>query len=391
MDGRVVIVGAGVTGATAPQTLRADGFEGQLTLIGDEPALPYRRTMVSKELLAGTATEERALLKPESFWADADVDLRMGQSATALDPAARTVTTDAGETLAYDALLIATGGRARELAAAPVGDSGVHQVRTMRDAERLRASLAEAGSLLVVGAGLIGCEVAAAAGRDCQVTILEAGGRVMERVFPQDISTMFAELHAAHGVQVHTGVELTAIARGPGGLVATARDGRTWTADAVVVAVGMAPNDELAKAAGLTVADGIVVDEFCATSEPGIFAAGDVARFPNPVLGGTHRVEHWNHAQAHGAAAARAMLALSAAGGAAEAYADVPWCWTNQYGKNVQITGWPGAAQEWTVDGSVGAHDFTALATRGGELIGAIALGRPKDVRAARTRIAARV
>lgn len=265
----------------------------------------------------------------------------------------------------------------------------------MRDAAALRESLAGAQSLLIVGAGLIGCEVAAAAAGHCHVTMLEAGSRVLERVLPPAISTMFADLHAAHGVALHTGIRLSGIARGPAGLTATADDGRTWTADAVVVAVGMVPNTELAESAGLAVADGILVDEYCATSAPGIFAAGDVARLPNPVLGGTHRVEHWNHAQAHGAAAARAMLG-SGPGGAgpggssAEAYAEIPWCWTNQYGKNVQIAGWPGAAQEWTVDGSVAEHDFTALATHGdGNLIGAITLGRPKDVRAARTRIAA--
>ncbi|WP_024794966.1 NAD(P)/FAD-dependent oxidoreductase [Tomitella biformata] len=375
--GRIVIVGTGIAGATAAETLRKEGYDGEVVLIGAEPGLPYRRTMASKELLAGDA---RAELKSAQFWVDAGVDLRSAVEVTAIDPAARVVATDDGQTLTYDALLLATGGRPRELALAP---AGVHYLRTMGDAEKLRDSLAAAHSVLIVGGGLIGCEVAAAAAAGRAVTLLEAGGSILERVLPPQVSAMLAGLHEANGVDVQTGVALTGIERGPDGLTAIAADGRSWTADAVVVAVGMAPNTELAQAAGLEVADGIVVDEFCATSAPGIFAAGDVARLPNPIIGGSHRVEHWNHAQAHGAAAARAMLGLGAA------YADVPWCWTTQYGKNVQITGWPGAAQEWAVDGSVAGHDFTALATRAGAPIGAVSLGRPKDVRAARAEIAA--
>lgn len=366
--GRMVIVGAGIAGVSAAQALRTQGYDGEIAVFGAEPGLPYRRTMVSKELLAG-GTEERALLR----WDPAD--LRAGQRVAAIDPATRTVTTDAGESLAYDALLLATGGRPRELAIAP---AGAHHLRTMRDAARLRAALADSASLLIIGAGLIGCEVAAAAAQTHRVTVLEAGDRIMERVVPQEVSEMLAELHAERGVQLHTGVRLVGV---EDGRTAVAADGRRWSAAVLVVAVGMEPNTALAEAAGLAVADGILVDERCATSEPGIFAAGDVARLPNPVLGGTHRVEHWSHAQAHGEAAARAML------GGAEPYRDVPWCWSNQYGENLQIAGWPGAAQEWAVDGAIAGRDFTALATRGGALIGAIALGRPKDVRAARAEI----
>lgn len=371
--GRIVIVGAGITGVSAAQTLRGQGYDGDLVVFGDEPGLPYRRTMVSKELLAG-GSAERALLKWDA------ADLRPGRAVAAIDPAARTVTTDRGERLGYDGLLLATGGRPHEL---PMAPEGVHYVRTMRDAAKLRAALDVSSSVLVIGAGLIGCEVAAAAARSHRVTVLEAGARVMEKIVPQQVSTMLADLHADNGVELHTGVRLESIERLGPGFTAIAADGRSWSADVVVIAVGMAPNSELAVAAGLAVSDGVEVDELCRTSAPGIFAAGDVARLPNPVLGGTHRVEHWNHAQAHGEAAALAML------GGVEPYRDVPWCWSNQYGKNLQMAGWPGAAAQWTVDGSVDGRDFTALGDRDGSLVAAISLGRPREVRAAREQIGA--
>ncbi|MEU6562429.1 NAD(P)/FAD-dependent oxidoreductase [Nocardia nova] len=379
-DGRVVIIGTGIAGATAAETLRKEGFTGSIVLVGDDPSPPYRRPMVSKEILAG-ADIAKSLLRPNAFWPDNSIELRTGTSVESIDVDAARVVCEDGTALAYDALIIATGGRARRLASMP---PDAHHVRHLHDAAPLRTRLTPPGtaSLLVIGGGLVGMEVAAsarAAGAD--VTVLEAGERVLERALPGPVAEALTGLHRERGVVVHTGVRLEEVTRAGGRTRASARDGREWVADAVVVAVGMTPNDELASRAGLTVDDGIVVDEFCATSAPGVFAAGDVARFPRPVLGGAERIEHWNHAQAHGAAAARNAL------GIATAYADVPWCWTTQFGRTVQTSGWPAAATEVFSYGDAAGEAYLALGVADGRLVSATGVGRPRDVRAARTLI----
>lgn len=396
---RAVIVGTGIAGATAAQTLRKEGFDGEIILIGADAQLPYRRTMLTKDLLSGRAGEDRVLLRSAEAWCELGVEVRTSTTATRLDAASRRIDVSgpypgAVERIDYDSLLLATGGRPRPLA--PAGGPpwpGVHQVRDLADALALRSALAGPaagtggdGELVVIGAGLIGCEVASvAAEAGARVTVLEAAARPLERVLPEPVAAMLTSLHAEHGVTVHTGVRLEDISRDGDGFTVHAQDGRVWRARTVVGAVGMVPDTALAEAAGLEVGaggDGILVDERCATSVDGVFAAGDAARFPNPLLGGTQRIEHWNHAQAHGAAAARAIL------GSREPYRDVPWCWTNQYGTNLQIAGWPGAAETWRVDGDVAARDFLAVGTREDREVAAIALARPRELRAVRTRIA---
>lgn len=399
---RAVIVGTGIAGATAAQTLRKEGFDGEIILIGADAQLPYRRTMLTKDLLSGRADEDRVLLRSGDAWRDLGVEVRTSTTVTRLDAASRRIDVSgpnpgAVERIDYDSLLLATGGRPRPLA--PAGGPpwpGVHQVRDLADALALRSALAGPaaggrsmggdGELVVIGAGLIGCEVASvAAEAGARVTVLEAAARPLERVLPEPVAAMLTSLHAEHGVTVHTGVRLEEISRDGDGLTVHAQDGRVWRARAVVGAVGMVPDTALAEAAGLDVGpggDGILVDERCATSVDGVFAAGDAARFPNPLLGGTQRIEHWNHAQAHGAAAARAIL------GSREPYRDVPWCWTNQYGTNLQIAGWPGAAETWLVDGDVEARDFLVVGTREGREVAAIAVARTRELRAVRARIA---
>ncbi|MGW4365865.1 NAD(P)/FAD-dependent oxidoreductase [Nocardia takedensis] len=379
--GHVVIVGTGVAGATAAETLRKEGFAGSVVLVGDDPAEPYRRPMVSKELLAGSAPAAKARLKPSPFWAEMTIELRQAVAAVGLDTAAARVEFDDGTDLVYDALILATGGRPRRLD--PLF-ADAHTLRHLHDVAPVRAALDEVAatgtvpSVLVVGGGLVGMEAAAAArAAGAEVTVLEAAPRVLERVLPEAISAEVARLHERHGVAVHVGVRVDRVERENGRTRVTAADGRAWTADAVIVAVGMTPNTELAVGAGLWVDDGIVVDEYCATSAVGVFAAGDVARLPNRILGGDQRIEHWNHAQAHGAAAARAVL------GGTQPYEEVPWCWTSQFGRTFQIAGWPGAGTELIVRGDVGAGSFIALAVAGDRLVGALGAGRPREVKAA--------
>ncbi|WP_109530764.1 MULTISPECIES: NAD(P)/FAD-dependent oxidoreductase [Nocardia] len=385
-SGRVVIVGTGIAGASAARTLRKDGFAGSIVLVGDDPSIPYRRPMVSKELLSGSAVAAKAHLEPITFWAEQSIELRVGATVAAVDTASARVEFDDGDSLSYETLILATGGRPRRLD--PIL-ADAHTLRHLHDVTALRAafervtSTGATPSVLIVGGGLVGMEAAAAArtmGAD--VTVLEMGERVLERVLPEPICASYERLHRDRGVAVHTGVRLSRVDAQGARTRAVAVDGREWLADVVIVAVGMTPDTELAENAGLLVDDGIVVDEFCATSAVGVYAAGDVARFPNRILGGTERVEHWNHAQAHGAAAARAVL------GASAPYEEVPWCWTNQFGRNLQIAGWPGLGTELIVRGDLDAGPFLALSLADDRLVGVIGVGRPRDVRAAQALIA---
>ncbi|MEV6216650.1 FAD-dependent oxidoreductase [Nocardia sp. NPDC051833] len=378
--GQIVIVGSGIAGVSAARTLRKEGFAGSIVLTGAERAQPYRRPMVSKELLAGAASAERARLEQPAFWADMSIELRTATIATRLDTDAARVELGDGSELAYDAVVLATGGRAKRL------DHLVpeaYTVRQLADLDALRPVLGAAGkvgetpSVLVIGGGLIGMEVAAAVrGSGAEVTVLEAADQVLERVLPGAISASYARLHRDRGVGVHTGVRLVAAETRDAVTTVSAEDGRSWRGDVVIVAVGMTPETGLAEAAGLSVADGVVVDEYCAASAPAVFAAGDVARFPNAILGGTERVEHWNHAQAHGSAAARSVL------GHGSPYREVPWCWTSQFSRTLQIAGWPTRGDELVVHGDLDGS-FLALSLAEDRLIGALGVGRPKDIRAA--------
>lgn len=377
---RVVIAGAGVAGATAAETLRKEGFSGEIVLAGAEVDEPYRRPALSKDVLSGKIDIARARLRPPAFWASQGITLLTGVSVVDADTTRRTVTLGDGQTLGYSALLLATGGRPRALP----GTSGsrVHHLREYSDVPALRTRLTAGNSLLVLGGGLIGSEVASTATElGCQVTVLEAQDRPLARLLPALVANAVAGLHRSAGVQLCTGVALTALDADDRGVRATARDARTWDAEAAVVAVGMTPNTELAARIGIEVDNGIVVDELLRTSADGVFAAGDVANTPNLVLGGRQRGEHWNTAQEHGVAAATSIL------GTGSPFDSVPWSWSNQFGRNIQVVGWPDADDELVVRGDLDALDFTAICRRGGRIVGAITIGRPKDIRAIRTLI----
>ncbi|NGP08927.1 FAD-dependent oxidoreductase [Rhodococcus sp. 14C212] len=382
MTETVVVVGTGVAGATAAQTLRKEGFAGRVVLIGEEVALPYRRPVLSKDLLAGSITAERAQLEPAGYWADHDIDLRTETRVVELDPLRRRIRLWDNEILDYDAVILATGARARQLD--HDGGDRVLSLRTAENIAPLRAAIETHRSLLVVGAGLIGCEVASTARElGAEVTVLESAPSPLARIVPPTVAEMYVGLHAERDVPVHTGVALRSLTGDDDGVQATAADGRAWTAGAALVAVGSVPDTALARAAGLTVDDGIVVDEAYRTSVAGVYAAGDVIEQPNPVLGGRHRTENWNSARAQGIAAAKSVLGQPL--GAAE----VPWGWSTQYGHNLQFAGWSRHDDDYVVRGSIEGRDFTALALRGDRLVGAIALGRPKDIRIVRQLVAA--
>lgn len=383
-DSRAVIIGAGIAGVSAAAGMRAAGWEGEIVLIGDEPELPYRRPPVSKEIVRGDKDADQIRIKPAAWYEDNSVRLLTGVTVVGIDTIGSKVALSEGPPMSFDRLLLATGGTARTLPGSE-GATGVRTLRTLADVPALTAELGEGKRLIVVGAGLIGSEIAASArGLGCEVTLLETASLPLPRLLPPVLGQMYADLHKVNGTDLHTDVTVESIVDEDGETVVRAADGRTWSAPIVVVAIGMAPAVALAEEAGLEVANGIVVDASGRTSAEGIYAAGDVANQPNAVLGGRHRVEHWQNAQNHGTAVGKAMA------GADAAFVEVPWCWSDQYGTNLQVTGWPEAAHDVQVRGSIDERDFSAFFLDDGVIVGAVTIGRPADIRLARKWIATR-
>ncbi|EGD54839.1 NAD(P)/FAD-dependent oxidoreductase [Gordonia neofelifaecis] len=378
----VVIVGTGTAGTTAAATLRAEGFDGPVTLIGAEPGLPYRRTALSKDLLAADLSEPRIALQKPDFWEAKSIDVRVGVRVIAVDPEDRTVELDDGDVLDYRALILATGGQ-------PVRpawlDDQVPTLRTRDDALAIRDGVTESQRLVVIGGGLIGLELAAsAASHGLLATVVEAGHRVAARVVPPVVSDYLATLHTANGVWLRTESPADS---------ATARrvqlsDGAQLVGT-VVAAIGAAPDIALAAAAGAsTCAAGVVVDHALATDVPGIFAAGDAAALPDLRTGEPARGEHWFGATDQGKAVAKSVLA-SFAGEPAAPFVEVPRAWTMQYGVNIQMVGWPTVDGEVIVDGSIADGDATVRTVVDGELVGAVTVGRAAAARDCRAEIAA--
>lgn len=383
----IVVVGSGVAGATAAQTLRAEGYTGPVTIIGTEPGLPFRRTALSKDLLSADLSPDRIALQKAGFWADRGIEIRSGTTVLGVDPEARTVRLSDGTDLEYVALILATGGQ-------PIRpgwlDDDVPTLRTVADAERIRAAIAESGSLVVIGGGLIGLELAAsAAAAGHRVTVLEAADRLMSRVVPQGVSTFMAELHTEYGVDLRVGSRVVWATAGE----VEQADGTT-VRGTVVAALGMTPDVALAEAAGAAAGrGGVVVDPSLRTDVAGVYAAGDVAAVPDPRTGEPARCEHWFGAVDQGAAVAGTVLA-DLAGEPAPVFAQVPRAWTMQYGINVQLVGWPAAGGEVTVDGgfstdSGGRSSATILVSGPEGLHGAVTVGRAAAARELRERIAA--
>ena len=330
----IVIVGAGQAAQQAVATLRDDGFSGEIILYGDEPHLPYQRPPLSKAFLAGEVTSERLELRPAAFYDEHGVDLRLGRRIDRIDVGACEVATQEGPAQRYSALLIATGTRPRNFALPGDTLAGVHYIRTIRDAERFRAEFAAGSRLVIVGGGYIGLEVAAKARKiGLEVTVLEAQHRILARVACDETAAHLAGLHKQHGVRILTGTGITGIA-GAGKVEAvTTTQGETLPADIVLIAVGAAPNQELAASSGIAVENGILVDAATRTSAPNVFAAGDVTFFPSKLYGRRIRLESVPNAIGQAKAAAAAIL------GNPGEYDPVPWFWSDQYDAKLQIAG----------------------------------------------------
>jgi len=351
-----VIVGASLAGARAAETLRAEGFGGRLILLGEEPERPYERPSLSKGYLAGGTDRDSVYVHDADFYTDRAIELRTGTHVTALDPAAGAVVLDDGERLRYDRLLLTTGAAPRRLTVPGANLDGVRYLRTLADADELRADLPAAASVAVVGAGWIGSEVAAAArqlGRP--VAMIDPATAPLERVLGPEVGRFYRDLHSDHGVELYLGRRVESL-HGAGQVEGVRiTGGQIIPADLVVVGVGAAPRVELAVNAGLAVDGGIVVDEHLQTTVPGIFAAGDVAAAWHPLLGTRIRVEHWANARNQGPAAAKNMLGLETA------YQRVPYFFSDQYDVGMEYSGHALSWERVVFRGDPATREFIAF------------------------------
>ena len=333
-----IIVGGGLAGAKAAETLRDEGLEGPVVLLADEPEQPYERPPLSKGYLLGSDPREKTRVHEKGWYEAHDVELRTATRAAALDPAAHRLTLESGESLPYAKLLLATGASPRRLPVPGADLDGVRYLRTLADADRLLTDLSSGGRrVVIVGAGWIGLEVAAAArSYDNAVTVVEPQPTPLHQVLGQELGTRFASLHRAHGVDLFTGTTVHEF-RGEGAVSSVVTDGHAGlAADLVVVGVGAIPRTELAAKAGLEVDNGIVTDHALRTSAPDVYAAGDVASSFRPLYGRHVRVEHWANALHSGPAAARSML------GQDVTFDRVPYFFTDQYDLGMEYSGLAG-------------------------------------------------
>ena len=358
-DTTYLIVGASLGGAKAAEALRAAGFDGRVVLVGSETELPYERPPLSKGYLQGKAERETIYVHPRQWYADADVDLRLGVTTTGIDRAAHEVVLADGSRIGYGKLLLTTGSAPRRLELPGAGLDGVLYLRSAADSDRIKALLGSAGRIAVIGAGWIGLEITAAAREaGLQVTVLETAELPLLRVLGSEVARVFAGLHAEHGVDLRLGVQVAEIT-GRDGKADGVRlaDGSHVPADAVIVGVGIVPNTELATTSGLHVDNGIRVDAQLRSSDPDIYAAGDVANAFHPLLGKHIRVEHWANAMNQPQAAARAMA------GEQVSYDRVPYFFTDQYDLGMEYTGYvePDGYDEVVFRGDVDRREFIAF------------------------------
>ena len=354
-----VIAGAGLAGAKAAETLRTEGFDGPVVLIGDEAERPYERPPLSKDYLLGKAERETIYVHPAPWYADNSVELRLGVPVTGIDPAAHEVWLADGSRIDYAKLLLATGSSPRRLPVPGAEADGVLYLRRVGDSDQLKAAFQAVSRIAVIGAGWIGLETAAAArAAGAEVTILETAELPLLRVLGTEVAQVFAGLHREHGVDLRFGVQVSEIT-GSGGRAGGVRlaDGGHVEADAVIVGVGITPNTQLAEAAGLETGNGVVVDARLRSSHPDIYAAGDIASAYHPVLGRHIRVEHWANALHQPQTAARAML------GQDVAYDRMPYFYTDQYDLGMEYTGYvePGGYDQVVFRGDVERREFIAF------------------------------
>lgn len=375
------IVGAGQAGAWIARTLRGEGFDGRIVLIGDERHAPYSRPPLSKVILAGADDTPDLHLLPQTVQASAQIEFWPGEAVARIDRAARRLVCAQGRELTYDTLFLTTGSRAVRPGWMAKASSGrIHILRTLDDALNLRAQLVAGRRLIIVGGGWIGLEVAATArALGLEVTVVERDQRLCARSVPPVVSDWLHGLHLRQGVSLVFGAVAAACEESDDQVALSLEDGRMLRGDLCLVGVGNTPNTELAVAAGLDVQNGVVVDDQGRTRDPHIFAAGDVTSLPCPLAGGPQRRESWANAQNQAIAVAKAAL------GGGEPYRDLPWLWSDQYDCNIQILGLPERGARWIARGrpDQGAGSWLAIDAEG-RAVGAISVNSPRDLRLVR-------
>ena len=363
-DRTFAIVGGGLAGAKAAETLREEGFDGRVVLIGAEDEQPYERPPLSKDFLRGESPREGALVHEPGFYESRDIELWTGARVDAIDTGGGALTVDGGRRLEFDSLLLATGAEPRRLPLPGADLDGVHLLRTLPDSEALRERITKDARLVVVGAGWIGSEVAASARQmGADVTVLEVAEVPLERVLGHQLGAFYRDLHLAHGVRFMGGAKIDRIEGDGRAERVVLGDGSTLDADTVLIAVGVAPRTELAEQAGLRVGDGVEVDAALRTSAPGIFAAGDVASAWHPLLGRHLRVEHWANALNQGPAAARSMLGMDVS------YDRVPYFFSDQYDVGMEYSGHADGSDMVVIRGDMEAREFIAFWMREGRVL----------------------
>jgi apoptosis-inducing factor 3 len=367
----VVIVGAGAAGECAAETLRREGYEGRLTVYDPDPDAPYDRPNLSKDYLAGTASEDWIPLHPPEFYRDRGIDIVHGRRVAAIDLKARRIRLDDGGTMGFGALLLATGSTPVRLSAEMErGKPGVHYLRSFSDSKAIVAAAGKAKRAVILGASFIGLEVAASlAARKLEVDVVAPDERPLGRIMGAELGDFIRRLHEEHGVNFHLGQKASGIDSG----VVTLENGARLPADLVVAGIGVRPNVELAVRAGLNVDRGVLVDERLQTSAPGVYAAGDIARWPDPHTGERIRVEHWVVAERQGRAAARSIL------GESDRFRAVPFFWSQHYDVPINYVG---HAERWDsieVEGSIGARDCAVRFVQGGRTLAVATIYRDRQ------------
>jgi len=370
---RIVIIGASLTGATAAATLREEGFDGVIDLIGAETQPPYNRPPLSKEYLRGQARFEDQLVKPADYYAEQSITLRLGVRASAVDSKRKVVELDGGAQIPYDRLLVATGGRNRSLAGPGTGMEGLFQLRTVEDCDRIRAATRAGARVVVVGLGFIGCEVAASL-RQLGLEVAAVGGHPvpLARVLGEEVGAVLADIHRENGVDLALGDSVAAFEGGERVERVRTKNGRRLECDLVVAGMGIMPNSELLAASGAAVDNGVLVDERCRTSLPDVYAAGDVANHLHPVFGRL-RVEHWNNGYQQGRAAARSML------GGDQPYDYLHSFWSNQYDHVIEYVGFAARWDRLVFRGRPESRKFLGFYLNDGIVRGVVGLNRGGD------------
>lgn len=374
MTNRVVVVGAGHAAGQLATSLAQHPYDGPITLIGNEPYLPYQRPPLSKKFLAGEVDVERLFVRPESFYADAGIDLRLDTHVDSLDREAKRLHTSGGDVIDYDKLVLALGSRVRRLRVDGTDLEGVHYLRNIADVSAIRDDFAKATRVIVIGAGYIGLEVAAVARQaGLDVTVLEIADRVMSRVVSPEISDFYQIEHTNQGVKLRLSTGVKSINGKKRVKSVTTSNGEEIPADVVIVGVGIVPNTELATAADLEVDDGIVVDDRCVTSDPDIYAIGDCTMHPNAIFDRNMRLESVHNA------VEQAKIAAANLCGIDERYCDVPWFWSDQYDLKLQIAGLSDGYDDVIIRGNPAERSFSCIYLRDNRIIAVDAINAPRD------------